>query len=171
LRPRVVLITGPPRSGKTTLVMKLLESIPPARTAGLYPEEIKEHGARKGFSLTNLSGHRSVLSHVDIKGPRRVGKYKVDIEGFNRFLEGIHFDGAEVVVVDEIGKMEAMSTRFRELITKLMASGKTVVATIALRGDAFIEGVKKTPGVKLFTLTPENRGALLDEIKTLIEKP
>lgn len=163
------MITGPPRSGKTTLVMKLLESIPPARTAGFYTEEIKEHGARKGFSLIGLSGQRSILSHVDFKGPRRVGKYKVDIEGFNRFLEGIHFDEAEVVVMDEIGKMEVMSTSFRELITKLMASGKTVIATIALKGDSFIEGIKKTPGARLFTLRPENRGALLDEIKTLIE--
>jgi nucleoside-triphosphatase len=116
--------------------MKLLEKLP-ARTAGFYTEEIKEHGTRKGFSLISLSGQRSILSHVDFKGPRRVGKYKVDIEGFNRFLEGINFDEADVVVVDEIGKMEAMSTSFRELITNLMASGKTVIATIALKGDSF----------------------------------
>ncbi|NIT02688.1 MAG: NTPase, partial [Candidatus Latescibacteria bacterium] len=91
-------ITGPPRSGKTTLVMRLLEKLPEVKAAGFYTEEIRERGERKGFKLISLSGASGVLSHVDIKSSRRVGKYKVDVEGFEKFLSGISFDDADMAV-------------------------------------------------------------------------
>jgi nucleoside-triphosphatase len=168
--PRIIFITGPPRSGKTTLVMKLLEKLSALKAAGFYTEEIRERGERKGFKLISLSGASGTLSHVDVKSPRRVGKYRVDVEGFENFLSKISFDDADVAVVDEIGKMEVMSPRFRELIEKLIVSDKTLIATIALRGDAFIEGVKKTPGARLFTVTQENRAEVLREIEALVER-
>lgn len=164
MKPRIILVTGPPRSGKTTLVMKLIEKLPTARAAGFYTEEIRERGQRKGFKLVSLSGEQSVLSHVDFKSKHRVGKYRVDVEGFERFLEGLSFDSADVAVVDEIGKMEVMSPRFRELIKGLVASEKTVIATIGLKGDAFMQEIRRTPGAKLFTLTPQNRDEVLREV-------
>jgi nucleoside-triphosphatase len=167
--PRIILLTGPPRSGKTTLVMRLLEKLPAMKAAGFYTEEIRERGERKGFKLISLSGASGVLSHVDIKSPRRVGKYRVDVEGFENFLNKISFDDAVVAVVDEIGKMEVMSPRFRDLINELIASDKLLLATIALRGDAFVEGVKKTPGARLFTLTQKNRDEVFKEIGALVE--
>jgi nucleoside-triphosphatase len=161
-KPRVILITGPPRSGKTTLVMRLLEKLPAVKTAGFYTEEIRERRERKGFKLISLSGASGVLSHVDFKSSRRVGKYRVDVEGFEKFLSGISF-AADIAVVDEIGKMEVMSPRFRELIEELIASDKTLIATIGLKGDAFVEGLKKTPGARLFTISKENRDEALED--------
>jgi nucleoside-triphosphatase len=165
-----ILVTGPPRSGKTTLVMRLLERLPQggARAAGFYTEEIRERGARRGFRLVSLAGEESTLSHVDFKGPHRVGKYGVDVEGFERFLAGISFEGADLAVVDEIGKMEVISPRFRELIRRLLASGKALVATIGLGGDAFMEEVRRTPGARVIALSPRNRGEALEEVARLI---
>ncbi len=171
MKTRKILVTGPPRSGKTTLVMRLLERLPRGvRAAGFYTEEIRERGERKGFKLVSLAGEESTLSHVDFKSPHRVGKYKVDVEGFERFLEGISFEGAEVAVVDEIGKMESISPRFRQLIKELMASDKTVVATIGLKGDAFMEDVRRTPGATMLSLSPRNREEVLEEIARLVVK-
>lgn len=157
--------------GKTTLIKKLAEKFPEA--VGFYTEEIREHGIRKGFRLASLTGGLSqgavaLLSHVDIKSPQRVGKYRVDIKGFESFMDNIPFQKASLVVVDEIGKMECISGRFRDLIKELLSSDKTVMATIAKKGTPFIEGIKKMPGVRLFEMTDKNREALHEEILRLM---
>jgi nucleoside-triphosphatase len=169
LKARKILVTGPPRSGKTTLVMRLLERLPGgAGAAGFYTEEIRERGARRGFRLVSLAGEESVLSHVDFGGPHQVGKYGVDVEGFERFLAGISFEGFSLAVMDEIGKMEVLSPRFRELVRRLMASDKTVVATIGLGSHAFMEEVRRTPGARVITLSPNNRDEALEELTRLV---
>jgi len=162
-----ILITGLPGSGKTTLIRKIAHRLPGA--AGFYTGEIRERGVRKGFRLTGLDGREGVLSHVDIRGPHRVGRYGVDVEGFEEFLEQLRVEEARTVVIDEIGKMECLSPRFRALVEGVLSAGeKTVVATIALRGTPFIESLKRTPGTRLVELTVRNRDTLAEEILRMV---
>lgn len=167
-----ILITGPPGTGKTTLIKKIAARLPGA--VGFYTEEIRDRGVRKGFRLVSLgsgtfAGNESVLSHTDIKSPHRVGKYGVDIEGFEKFLGRIPLEGAPTVVIDEIGRMECLSAVFRTMITELLrAPEKTVVATVALKGTPFIEGLKKTPGARILEVTKKNRDALAGEAVSLL---
>jgi nucleoside-triphosphatase len=168
-----ILITGLPGTGKTTLIKKVAARLPDA--VGFYTEEIRERGVRKGFRLVSLgpgilSGKESVLSHVDMKSPHRVGKYRVDVEGFEKFLDRIPLEGASTVVIDEIGRMECLSAVFRTMITELLrAPEKTVVATVALKGTPFIEGLKKTPGARIFEVTKKNRDDLAGEAASLLK--
>jgi nucleoside-triphosphatase len=78
-----VLLTGPPGVGKTTLMKRVVEELGHLDPVGFYTAEIREGGARKGFQLESLDGRTGLLSHVDIKGPLRVGRYKVDLAGFD----------------------------------------------------------------------------------------
>ena len=116
--PENVLITGFPGVGKTTLIKKLSETMETLHTVGFFTTEIRIGGVRKGFELISLDGEKACLSHVDIKGPYRVGKYGVDVAEFESFLDGIAWQRPEVraVIVDEIGKMECLSRKFREFI-------------------------------------------------------
>ena len=91
------------------------------------------HGARKGFKLTSLDGKiTGTLANVEIKGPHRVGKYGVDLFGFEQFLESLRLLESLpcLAIVDEIGKMECLSEKFRELVTALLNAPVPVVATI-----------------------------------------
>ncbi|MGE5173394.1 MAG: nucleoside-triphosphatase, partial [Betaproteobacteria bacterium] len=82
-----IFITGVPGSGKTTLIKKLAAELREYSPSGFYTDEIRSHGERKGFKLTSLDGQKTgTLSHVDINGPHRVGKYGVDLDGFDQFL-------------------------------------------------------------------------------------
>jgi nucleoside-triphosphatase len=163
----VVLITGLPGAGKTTLIKKVARRLPAA--AGFYTEEIRERGARKGFRLVGLDGREGILSHVDIKGPHRVGKYGVDLRGFEGVIETLDLGSSSVIVMDEIGKMECLSPRFRSLLKEVLASAeKTVIATVALRGTPFIEGLKKATGAMTLVLTRENRDALEGHVLRLV---
>ncbi len=162
-----ILITGLPGSGKTTLIRKLADELRDLDPAGFFTEEIREHGERKGFRLTSLDGKESgVLAHVDIKGPHRVGKYGVDPGGFDTFLVKLRQADSvpRLIIVDEIGRMECLSEKFRVLIVSLLDAPAPLVATIALKAGGFIAEVKLRPDVLVIELTDENRDKLLADI-------
>ena len=167
-----ILITGLPGCGKTTLFKRLAAELRSLRLVGFYTEEIREDGVRKGFTLRSLGGREGVLAHVDFSKGYRVGKYGVDVAGFETFLEAIHLDRPEAgpVMIDEIGKMECLSRRFLRLVKEVLDSDRKLIATIAQHGSGLIAEVKSREDVRIYTLTGQNRDRMLEtilaEIKT-----
>src|SRR4030042_2123649 len=109
--PNNILISGKPGSGKTTLVVRLVEKLSREgfKAGGFVTEEIRECSHRVGFEIRDLGGDTAVLAHIDYKGKPRVGKYGVDIEAFEgialRALE-IGKKKADLLSVDAEGGME-----------------------------------------------------------------
>jgi len=66
--------------------------------------------------------------------------------------------------VDEIGKMECLSEKFRQTALRLVTGPGNLLATVAMRGTPFIERIKSSPGVLVFELTPANRVRLQAEL-------
>lgn len=66
---------------------------------------------------------------MNIKGPNRVGKYGVDIEAFEHFLDGLTLDDPmpRLVIIDEIGKMECLSAKFRDLVSSLLTAQRLLL--------------------------------------------
>lgn len=161
-----MLLTGVPGIGKTTLIRRIAGCLERLHPVGFYTEEITEGGNRRGFSLVSLAGERSVLSRVDFEGPLRVGKYRVDLAAFEEFLDSIFSCGlgAGVFIIDEIGKMECLSRKFRQLVMELLDSDQLVIATVAKRGNDFIEGIKRREDSIVYELTLANRERMGDAV-------
>jgi nucleoside-triphosphatase THEP1 len=166
-----ILITGPPRCGKSTLIEKIVKRIDFPAT-GFSTREIREKGRRVGFSLNTLDGREGILAHQNLRSKFRVGKYGVHIKDIEEIAVPsiIPSTGGEVVVIDEIGKMECFSLKFREGLAEALDSPNLVIGSIAQKGGAFIQGIKKRDDVVVITVTPQNRdvlvGKLLDVIKS-----
>jgi nucleoside-triphosphatase len=159
--PAVLLLTGQPGVGKTTLIRRVAEALDvPAR--GFTTEEIRIGRQRVGFGLETLGGERSTLAHVELKSPSRVGRYGVDLGALEYVATTALVLDSEpcVYLVDEIGKMECLSPVFSKAIETLLESPRLLVATIAARGTPFIEGIKRREGVELWTVTRDNRDRL-----------
>lgn len=167
-----ILVTGAPGTGKTTLIKRLCEDIAPYHPVGFYTKEIREGGVRRGFELIGLHGENGVLAHVDTPSDSRVGKYGVDVRGFDEFLRSIPFGAhtAGPVVIDEIGKMECFSRRFMVVVDELIRADRVLVATIARRGGGFISKVKASPGTRLYEITRGNRDAVYAEVRDAVLK-
>lgn len=155
----VLLITGPPGVGKTTIVRNVAASLTGLQAAGFYTDEIRVAGERQGFRAVTFDGQAQVMAHVDFGGPHRVGKYGVDIAVIDGLAEsalavtpdtGLYF-------VDEIGRMECLSHRFMAAMRGLLDSPKLLIATIGQRGGGFIAAVKERSDAELWKVTRENR--------------
>ncbi|MBN1919554.1 MAG: NTPase [Verrucomicrobia bacterium] len=160
-----ILLTGTPGVGKTTLIRKLVEALDrPAR--GIITEEVRVADRRRGFRIVTLDGREGVLAHDTIKGPNRVSRYGVTTAA----LESLGIPAItptspdEIIVIDEIGKMECVSQAFKDATWRALEAPNLVLGTIARKGVGFIARVKARPDVTLFEVTPRNRDHLSAQI-------
>jgi nucleoside-triphosphatase len=166
-----ILMTGLPGCGKTTAVTKIIDNLDPKTITGFYTQEIRRNNVRKGFRWKRLDGAEGTLAHINIKGRFKVGKYGVDVEGFDKNVVpvlDIEQSDAQLFVIDEIGKMECFSEKFVTAVRRLFVSEKSVFATVAKKGSGFISEVKNYPNIKLFNLTTANREKTVAEILDIL---
>ena len=168
-----ILITGLPGSGKTTLFRRVAAKLQYLNPVGFYTAEIRKGGTRRGFSLKSLDGRSGMLAHVEFRTGFRVGKYGVDVNGFEDFLNGIPWLDPQTgpVMIDEIGKMECLADRFKEIIKEVLDSEKQLIATIAQKGGGLIAALKNRSDIQLFTLARGNQDILVDQICSSVLKP
>ena len=161
-----ILFTGFPGCGKSTIIEKIVQRIDRPCT-GFFTREMRDRGRRVGFSITTLDGKRGILAHIDIRSRKRVGKYGVNLHDIETIAvpSMIPANDQVIVVVDEIGKMECFSALFRQTLIKVLESANTLVGSIALKGDAFIEAVKRRPDTLLITVSEKNRDYLVEEFR------
>lgn len=162
----VYLLTGSPGTGKTTIIREVVARLK-IKAGGFYTQEIRAGNIRQGFKITTLNGQEAVLSHVDVSSPYRVSKYGVDISNLENIgVIAIYqaLKESDLIIVDEIGKMELFSLNFREAVLKAINSGKKVLGTIMLNPHPFADQVKKHPQVKIVHVSRANRDKVLDEI-------
>jgi len=168
----VLLLTGQPGVGKTTLLRRVAAALSKRRLGGFTTEEVRERGQRVGFRIAPHGGRARLMAHVNLEGPPRVGRYGVDIAAVDAVTEeALALDPAvSVYLVDEIGKMECLSPRFVSRMRALLDSDRPLVASVALRGGGFIEEAKARHDVALWEISQRNRDALVQSILAWLEK-
>jgi len=159
-----LLLTGRPGVGKTTVIMRTLALLDESHAVGFYTRELRGPRGRLGFEAVTLDGRKQVLAHVDFRSRQRVSKYGVDVAGFERrIVPSIDPEAqpeADLIVIDEIGKMECFSARFREAVRRALDSPLPLLGTIGKAGGGFIAEVKARPDVELIEVTLANRDRL-----------
>ena len=158
-----ILLTGAPGCGKTTVVVKLAQLLPHRRMAGFITEETRTNGQRTGFTAKTLAGKEAMLSSIHHNSWVSVGRYGVDVHGFEDLVlpEFEKIAGkADLFLVDEIGKMECFCPRFVKAMKHLMEQDVSCLATVSQNGKGLIAEIKSRNDVDLITVTPKNRDSL-----------
>lgn len=129
-----------------------------------------------GFEILTLDGVRQLLA---AKAPLNafvraalLGRYQVDLDA----IDGVAVpallaaqSAAKIVIVDEIGPMEALSPKFCEVVVNLLEDHTLmVIGTIVERHHPFADRVKSHPRVEIIKVTQTNRAALPDELHTCL---
>jgi len=164
-----IVLTGPPRIGKTTIVKAVISELID-RCAGFYTEEIKEQEERVGFKLVTLSKNSCTLAHREMRSHSHVGKYGVDLDcvedmGVLAIKKGIKT--GRIVVIDEIGKMEVLSRSFRLSVLDALDSKSPVLSTMLFKRHPFCDKIRARKDVEVLEVTEANRDKL---VKIIVEK-
>lgn len=162
-----VAVTGRPGVGKTTLCLKVYESLRGKMTiGGFITKEVRKDGVRVGFKLVDLSsGNEEWLARVG-EGKVRVGKYAVNVEGLEEFLDSVNTN-ADMVIIDEVGPMELKSGKFVRFIEDLIGREK-LLFTIHLKSRHWLlEKIRKE--FRIYSINEENRDRVAEEITAIFE--
>lgn len=167
---RVLLLTGRPGVGKTTVIQKVADTLSD-QAGGFYTQEIRDSsGRRQGFRLVTLDGEEAVLAHTDLRGPEHphVSRYGVDVEaiekvGAKAIREATASD--RVIIIDEIGKMELSCEAFKKTVSEAIESPGPVVATIMRGSHPWTDELKAREKAEVWEVTVDNRDVLPTEIR------
>jgi nucleoside-triphosphatase len=163
---RTLLLAGRPGIGKTTIIRAVVARLED-QAGGFYTEEVRQAGRRVGFRLVTLEGSSGWLAQVNVHSRFRVGKYGVDLTfleqaGVPAIQQAMH--ERKLVVVDEIGKMELFSARFRSVVLEAVDGPAPVLGTVMARPTAWVHELLARPMVERLTVTSENRDRLPDRV-------
>ncbi|MEM3406818.1 MAG: NTPase [Nitrososphaerota archaeon] len=164
---KVIFITGIPRIGKSTVLMRIIELLKREgiKIGGIITPEKREGNKRIGFLVKDIiSGEEGTLAKIctSISNKPKFGKYIIDIEDFERIaLKALDFSlkNCDIIAMDEIGRMEFFSLKFKEKIYEILNSNRIIIAV--LHRD-FINQFKKYG--EIIEVTLENRNKLPEEI-------
>jgi nucleoside-triphosphatase THEP1 len=168
------LLQAPPRTGKSTLIAKLYSMLESKgyKIGGIQTPEIREKNRRIGFWVLDINkGKKEILAHIDIRSNFKVSKYGVDINSFDELaVTAIDYaiKNCDIVVIDEIGKMELFSEKFQEVVIRGLNASKPVIGTIGMINHPFVLLLKSRTDVNILTLSTNNREITYSKICNLL---
>ncbi|UCC59903.1 MAG: AAA family ATPase, partial [Dehalococcoidia bacterium] len=122
--------------------------------------------------IITLDGKSATLAHTAVNSRYRVSKYGVDTKSMDEVAvpavrEAIR--SCDIVVIDEIGKMELFSPSFKEAVIEALQSGKKVLGTIMLAPHPWADGIKQRPEVEIVKVTRNNRNEVVKRMLEWLE--
>ena len=134
-------ITGPPRAGKSTLVLNIVSKLRSmgCSIGGIAAPDVVEGGSRVGFKIVDLmSGSEGWLARKGLEAPSwpRLGSYTIVVDdvvniGVNALKRAL--SSADIIVIDEIGPMELKVNSLRDAIVRVLTSDKPLLTVFHRR--------------------------------------
>jgi len=165
-----ILIIGLPKSGKSTLLKKIISNY--KNKIGFVTNEVLKNGKRIGFEIETHLGKKTCLASINFKSNFKVSKYFVDVNNLDKIIPEVSkFGNGDLLFIDEIGQMELFSKNFKQLVFKYLDSSNICIATLSkVYSDNFTEQVKNRNDIIFIEITEENRDSREKYIEILIRK-
>jgi nucleoside-triphosphatase len=167
---RVLILTGAPGVGKTTVLTKTVDALKAkgVSVGGMISREVREGKVRVGFEILDLTnGKHGWLAHVGQNGPQ-VGKYHVNLHDLDNIGTAAITQALEkcsTIVIDEIGPMELYSQKFKQAVAQVLESKKLVLAVVHGKAkDSLVTQVKRRVDAEIFNVTFSNREKLSGQL-------
>jgi nucleoside-triphosphatase len=169
-------ITGLPGAGKTYALRRVIEMLETEKlvVGGMITDSIVSKKERKGFKIIDwLTKEEGILAHVNIESDIQVSKYGVDIEALERIgVKAIEsaIERAEVIIIDEVGKMELESEKFIEVVKRALATTKPLILTLHKKSrNPLLQDIRRRDDVRILEVTPINKNLLPYKIIRLLK--
>jgi nucleoside-triphosphatase len=171
-------ITGLPGVGKTDTLIKVVKHLEESGylVGGMVTEVIVDNNKRVGFDVINWrTKEKRVFAHVNFDTGERVGKYGVDLNaleevGVPAIEESVTNDEIDIIIIDEIGKMEMLSERFCKVVIDALDSDKPILVTLHKKSRSpLLQDVRRRDDIRILEVTPVNRNLLPYKIEKIMK--
>jgi len=169
----ILLLTGEPKIGKTTALMKIISLVGEENCGGFFTEEVRNESGRIGFKVRTINGQEGMIADVNSTSTLRVGKYGVNLDVFeNVGIKSIYdaLKDKKYVIIDEIGPMQLFSEPFKCALLEAVKSSKTIIGTIVFRPYEWADDFKLRENVQLLELSMDNRDDVPSNVQEMLMK-
>jgi nucleoside-triphosphatase len=168
-------ITGLPGAGKTKTLLRVIEmlGVEELKIGGMINEPIMDGRRKVGFSVCNIITKESqVFAHIDIESRITEGKMGVDLSKFESVAVKAIRDACEtcdIIVIDEVGKVEVESQAFIDAVKFALDVGKPMILTLHKKSrNPLLQDIRRRDDVRILEVTPTNRNLLPHKIIRLM---
>jgi len=158
-----IMLTGPRGAGKTTVAQGALYILGVDEPAGYFTEPIGDPVDPKGHIMHAVRQKVRTIAHVNSnKGPR-VGRFRVNVEAFERYGVAALRDAREdpqIIIMDEIGRFEAHAPKFVAEIHRCLDCPNPVLGVLSAHGGPVVEAVAARDDVRFVAVEETSRDLL-----------
>ncbi|MBO4763853.1 MAG: DUF2478 domain-containing protein [Candidatus Methanomethylophilaceae archaeon] len=139
---------------------------------------------RVGFTVRDLmTGEKVQFASTEIESKVMVGRIGVDLSKFEevgvkairnacrKAEEGQEpdFDECDIIVIDEVGKMEVESEAFVEAVKEALDADKPMIITLHKKSrNPLLQDIRRRDDVRILEVTPANRNILPFKVVRLL---
>lgn len=159
-----ILLVGPPRVGKTTVMQKTLASLK-LRCGGFYTQA-EEKSYHTNFRIVTVEGPQRVISDTDLFHRMDLGLAfnQVDLEERGTKAVRAAIEKFKVVVIDQLGTFELSSAVFQRVVSEVLDSPRVLLATATTSDHEFLTRIKQRPDVAVYVVNEANRSMLATQL-------
>lgn len=168
-------ITGLPGSGKTYALLRVLEMLKDqdVRIGGMIDEPVGDGRHKTGFTCRDLlTGETVEFASTEYESRIMVGKIGVDLAKLESVgVKAIKEACAEcdIIVIDEVGKMEVESQAFVDAVKEALDVDKPMIITLHKKSrNPLLQDIRRRDDVRILEVTPTNRNLLPYKIVRLM---
>lgn len=171
-------ITGLPNVGKTETLIKIVEKLEKEgyKVGGMLTTSVKENGNRIGFIIKNWqTGEEKIFALIDMDSSYRIGEYGVDLKsldavGTQAIQHAIEDETIDIIIIDEVGKMEMLSHRFCEAVRDALDSDKITIMILHKKSrNSLLQDIRRRDDIRILEVTQVNKNLLPYKVEKILK--
>ena len=175
-------ITGLPNVGKTSTLIKIVEKLEhdDFEVGGMVTEAVLDGDRRVGVSVRDWRSDASgVFAHMDYETKAKVetdeGVFFVRTDvlenvGVKAIKDAMADENVDIIIIDEVGKMEMHSQKFCDTVKEALDCPKPVIMTLHKKSrNPLLQDIRRRDDVRILEVTPVNKNLLPYKIEKLLK--
>jgi len=170
-------ISGPSGIQKSETIKSIINMLDEEDISigGMLTEPIMEDNRRVGFQVMDWqTREKAVFAHLNLNSSVEIEGYGVDLDSLNEVGVKAIRNGAnenDVILVDEIGKMQVESKEFYETVKKVLEVDKPLILTFEKKSrNPLLQEIRRRDDVRMLELTDVNKDILPYKVLDLIKE-
>lgn len=171
--------------GKTATLIRIVEKLESDdfRVGGMITKSVSDPANNKkvGFTIMDWkSKAEGTFAHVDFetkfKAETEDGVFFVDVDALERIgvtaiRTAMTDDAVDIIIIDEVGKMEMHSDKFCQVVTDCLDHTKPVIMTLHKKSrNPLLQDIRRRDDVRILEVTAVNKNLLPYKIEKILKE-